>query len=116
MNGRKDQVEAIFQAAMELNSPDEREAYLLRECREDAELRREVEELLRAAVQAADVFEPRPRPAALEQAGSRIGDYHLLQRIGEGGCGVVYMAEQEAPLRRKVALKIVKLGMDTREG
>jgi serine/threonine protein kinase len=115
MNGRKDQVEAIFQAAMELNSPDEREAYLLRECREDAELRREVEELLRAAVQAADVFEPRPRPAALEQAGSRIGDYHLLQRIGEGGCGVVYMSEQEAPLRRKVALKIVKLGMDTRE-
>jgi WD40 repeat protein/serine/threonine protein kinase len=115
MNGRKDRVEAIFQAAMELNSPQEREAYLLRECGEDAELRREVEELLRAAVDAEGVFESRPHEPALEQAGSRIGHYHLLQKIGEGGCGVVYMAEQEAPVRRKVALKIVKLGMDTRQ-
>jgi serine/threonine protein kinase/WD40 repeat protein len=115
MNGRKDRVEAIFQAAMELNSPQEREAYLLRACGEDTELRREVAELLRAAAEAEEVFESRPQQPALEQAGSRIGQYRLLQKIGEGGCGIVHLAEQEAPVRRKVALKIVKLGMDTRQ-
>ena len=73
MNGRKERVEAIFQAAMELNRPEERELYLLRECGEDAELRREVEELLRAAVQAEEVFESHCHPPALEQVGSRIG-------------------------------------------
>jgi serine/threonine protein kinase/Flp pilus assembly protein TadD len=115
MNGRKQRVEAVFQAAMELSSPREREAYLQRECGEDTDLRREVEELLRAAVEAEEVFETREDRPVLEQAGDRIGQYHLLQKIGEGGCGVVYMAEQEAPVRRKVALKIVKLGMDTRQ-
>jgi len=49
-----------------------------------------------------------------EKAGDRIGRYKLLQQIGEGGCGVVYMAQQEEPVRRQVALKIIKLGMDTR--
>jgi len=115
MNGRKDRVEAIFQAAMELNSPGEREAYLLDECAEDVELRREVQELLRAAVEAEEVFESRPHQPALERAGSRIGNYHLLQKIGEGGCGVVYVAEQQEPIRRRVALKLIKLGMDTRQ-
>src|SRR5712691_2668407 len=52
---------------------------------------------------------------AVEQAGDRIGRYKLLQRIGEGGCGVVYMAEQHEPVRRRVALKVIKLGMDTRQ-
>jgi WD40 repeat protein/serine/threonine protein kinase len=115
MNGRKDQVEAVFQAAMELASPQERESYLQRQCGEDTELRREVEELLNAAVEAEKVFEPRAHSPALEQAGDRIGHYRLLQQIGEGGCGVVYMAEQETPVRRKVALKIIKLGMDTKQ-
>src|SRR6266403_509249 len=49
-----------------------------------------------------------------EQPGDRIGRYKLLQKIGEGGCGVVYMAEQEEPVRRRVALKVIKLGMDTK--
>src|SRR5208337_567611 len=49
-----------------------------------------------------------------EKAGDRIGPYKLLQQIGEGGCGVVYMAEQEEPVRRQVALKVIKLGMDTK--
>ena len=49
-----------------------------------------------------------------EKPGDRIGHYKLLQQIGEGGCGVVYMAQQETPVRRQVALKIIKLGMDTR--
>src|SRR5438067_4173943 len=50
-----------------------------------------------------------------EKSGDRIGRYKLLQKIGEGGCGVVYMAEQEQPVQRRVALKIIKLGMDTRQ-
>jgi serine/threonine protein kinase len=56
-----------------------------------------------------------PSPALLEQPGDRIGHYKLLQKLGEGGCGVVYMAEQEEPVRRRVALKIIKPGMDTRQ-
>ncbi len=59
-----------------------------------------------------------PAPEAgivIEQTATRIGRYKLLQRIGEGGCGIVYMAEQEEPVHRRVALKIIKLGMDTRE-
>ncbi|HUS36089.1 MAG TPA: protein kinase, partial [Verrucomicrobiae bacterium] len=47
--------------------------------------------------------------------GERIGDYKLLQKLGEGGCGVVYMAEQEKPIRRRVAVKLIKLGMDTKQ-
>src|SRR5207237_9107963 len=50
-----------------------------------------------------------------EKPGDRISRYKLLQKIGEGGCGVVYMAEQDEPVRRRVALKIIKLGMDTKE-
>src|SRR5881227_1661156 len=55
-----------------------------------------------------------PGPSLAEKPGDRIGRYKLLQQIGEGGCGVVYMAEQDEPVRRRVALKIIKLGMDTR--
>src|SRR6266516_3988843 len=55
-----------------------------------------------------------PGPSLAEKPGDCIGRYKLLQQIGEGGCGVVYMAEQEQPVRRRVALKIIKLGMDTR--
>src|SRR5437867_6038837 len=54
-------------------------------------------------------------PSMAEKPGDRIGHYKLLQQIGEEGCGVVYMAEQEEPIRRRVALKIIKLGMDTRK-
>ena len=57
---------------------------------------------------------PRGMSVLTEGPGTRIGRYKLLQRIGEGGCGVVYMAEQEEPVRRRVALKIIKLGMDTK--
>src|SRR5258708_12340343 len=53
--------------------------------------------------------------AITEKPGDKIGRYKLLQQIGEGGCGVVYMAEQEEPVRRRVALKAIKLGMDTRQ-
>ena len=52
--------------------------------------------------------------SAKEEAGQQIGPYKLLERIGEGGCGVVYMAEQRLPVQRRVALKLIKLGMDTK--
>src|SRR6266567_3556263 len=55
-----------------------------------------------------------PANTFTEKAGDRIDHYKLLQQIGEGGCGVVYMAEQEEPVRRRVALKVIKLGMDTK--
>ncbi len=101
---------------------DEREAFLDLVCRDDDNLRRELKDLLAASDEAADFLE---RPAVQvsetiltplrESPGTMIGRYKLLQRIGEGGFGVVYMAEQTAPVKRKVALKIIKLGMDTKQ-
>ncbi len=86
-------------------------------------LRRKVEALLRTHDHVGDFLEQSPQKTTLEargagpaneQPGDRIGRYKLLQQIGEGGCGVVYMAEQEEPVRRRVALKIIKLGLDTK--
>ena len=122
---------AVFSAARRL-PPEERAAYLDEACAGDAVLRQQVENLLRAGEEAG-VFLQQPAPgaqrpahggaspnlpptvaAAGEKAGDRIGRYKLLQQIGEGGCGVVYMAEQQQPVRRRVALKVIKLGMDTK--
>ncbi|HPA16822.1 MAG TPA: serine/threonine-protein kinase [Verrucomicrobiae bacterium] len=121
----------VFNAALELTSPAQREAYLAQACTGDEPLRRRVEALLRAHAEAEGFFDTVPagerpsRPGAaagpaaragaapVQKAGDRIGRYKLLQQIGEGGCGVVYMAEQEEPVRRRVALKVIKLGMDT---
>jgi WD40 repeat protein/serine/threonine protein kinase len=111
--------ERIFEGALGLGA-GERGAYLDRECGGDAELRRRVEGLL-DALDRAGAFMRAPAAGAAgagmqrEQAGDRIGRYKLLQAIGEGGCGVVYMAEQQEPVRRRVALKVIKLGMDTRQ-
>ncbi len=115
-------VGAIFDAAIEL-PPERRAAYLHEACGGDDSLRQRVEALLRAH-ESAEAFMDRPavelrretpvvKPA--EQPGDRIGRYKLLQQIGEGGCGVVYMAEQEEPVHRRVALKVIKLGMDTKQ-
>ena len=98
-------------------------AFLDRECGTDKALRSRLEALLHAHQAAGDFMDtpvtptpPRATPAAgTERPGTRIGRYKLLQKIGEGGCGVVWMAEQEEDVRRQVALKIIKLGMDTRE-
>jgi predicted unusual protein kinase regulating ubiquinone biosynthesis (AarF/ABC1/UbiB family) len=112
----------VFAEAFQL-PPGERSAYLERACGADEELRQRVERLLKAHDQAGDflekpppeaVVESKPRASAGENVGDRIGRYKLLQQIGEGGCGVVYMAEQEEPVRRRVALKIIKPGMDTK--
>jgi WD40 repeat protein len=125
MSERKEKLEAIFQAAVELGSPGQQEVYLNRACAGEPELRREVEELLKAAIAAEAVFEDRETARVagstawitpvLEQVGSIIDRYKLLERIGEGGCGVVYVAEQTEPVRRRVALKVIKLGMDTKQ-
>src|SRR5262245_7701451 len=130
MNPPLQQVEEIFEEARQLTDIEERNAFLDRSCAEG--LRSRVEELL-ASLAAADRFFDDGNTAVQsmggelwawsrpfkdvpneEPAGRRIGSYKLLERIGEGGCGVVYMAEQEKPVRRRVALKIIKLGMDTK--
>src|SRR5690349_1195214 len=108
-------VKKAFVEASDL-PPELREAYLAQHCGADPDLRRAVEKLLKAhdeagAFLAGPTREHRADDPPLSQT---IGRYKLLQRIGEGGFGTVYMAEQEQPVRRRVALKIIKLGMDTK--
>ncbi len=117
--------EELFSCAAELPAA-ERAAYLEKACAGDAGLRARIEALLRADEAAHSFMESPPAadlagaltqqtPRIVDDAvGSRIGRYKLLQRIGEGGCGVVYMADQDTPVRRRVALKVIKLGMDTK--
>ena len=118
--------QTIFNEALEIQDPQKRADYLSRACAGDAALRRKIEELLEAHAAAGGFLKPRQttgedaQVTAISQAvsegpGSVIGRYKLLQQIGEGGMGVVYMAEQQEPVIRKVALKIIKLGMDTRQ-
>ncbi len=110
--------EEIYGAAVVL-PPTERGAFLDRTCEGDQAQRARLGALLIANDEADRFFTlplgPRPPPISEEKPGDRIGRYKLLQKIGEGGCGVVYMAEQQDPVRRRVALKVIKLGMDTRE-
>src|SRR5262245_36740895 len=113
---------SLFFAAIEITSVDERAAYLDRACRDDTQLRAEVEALLRAhhepqrLLDAPEAVVPTVDEAShREQPGTVIGPYKLLEQIGEGGFGVVFAAEQTHPVRRKVALKILKAGMDTRQ-
>jgi WD40 repeat protein len=106
----------LFLEAVEIEDAGPRAAFLNQACGEDADLRRRLEALL-AADQAAGPTPPRPAPPDPrpgEGVGSVIGRYKLLEQIGLGGCGLVYMAEQLEPVRRQVALKIIKLGMDTK--
>jgi eukaryotic-like serine/threonine-protein kinase len=110
---------SIFWNARELDSPADREAYLADACGSDAGLLSRVERLL-AAEQRSDSFldpplaTPSDDSAPAEEIGTQIGPYELLEKIGEGGMGVVYMAAQKHPVERTVALKIIKPGMDTR--
>ncbi len=118
--------QAVFAEALQCASPESRAAYLDGACGADAALRGRVDALLRAAENAGDFLEQPPVGLSgdtddtsfgsehSEKPGDRIGRYKLLEKIGEGGCGVVYMAEQEEPVRRRVALKVIKLGMDTK--
>jgi eukaryotic-like serine/threonine-protein kinase len=117
-------VEELFFAALEIEGSEARSAFLDRHCG-DTELRRRVEELLAGDAQGSGFLEA---PASVltvtaahdsrlsvEEPGTIIGPYKLLEAIGEGGMGTVYMAEQTQPVRRKVALKIIKPGMDTKQ-
>jgi serine/threonine protein kinase/tetratricopeptide (TPR) repeat protein len=123
MDNTNQQEEAIFQAAREFPDPGRRQAYIEGACAHNPELRRRVEALFSAqpdeekffaegvaAIVSSTVLAP-----LIEKPGEMIGRYKLLQKIGEGGCGVVYMAEQQEPVRRRVALKVIKLGMDTKQ-
>jgi len=116
-------VKELFNEAMKL-APEARGAFLEAACSGDAALRAEIEALLAAHDEIGE--DSRLSPLAedadtevgvfnVEGPGTVIGRYKLLERIGEGGMGVVYLAQQEQPIRRRVALKIIKLGMDTRE-
>ena len=119
MTSEHPDVEAIFHATLERSSPAERAAYLDGVCGNDLGLRNKVDALLAAHEEATGFLETPvvglDEAVVSEGPGTRIGPYKLLQEIGSGGMGVVYMAEQERPVRRKVALKIIKLGMDTRQ-
>jgi len=130
-------VEAMCVAALNLQDPAQRSVFLDRACAGD-ELLREAIEVMLADIVAADEFFPSFASSARkmdveaaaavrdaadeivfedepdEEANQFIGRYKLLQKIGEGGCGTVYMAEQEEPVRRLVAVKVIKLGMDTK--
>jgi WD40 repeat protein/serine/threonine protein kinase len=125
----------IFNAALAEPAPS-RPAYVAKACRGDAELHRRVQALLKAHERAGTFLDATPfgddllgeqavHASALDrqfsqaardvlEPGERIGRYRILEQIGEGGCGVVYMAEQERPVQRCVALKVIKLGMDTK--
>jgi len=112
-------VDAIFRVAFSIESSAIREEYLQQACGEDHSLRNRVTALLQSQEEAPEFLEsPRATvdlPPISERPGSTIGPYKLLQEIGEGGMGAVYMAHQRAPVRRKVALKIIKPGMDIKE-
>jgi serine/threonine protein kinase len=113
--------EAIFVEALGRGTAAARAEYLDEACGGDARLRRDVEELLAAHFVAGGILEAPPAGIGLapsaatasDAVGSTVGPYKLLERVGGGGMGVVYMAEQLRPIRRKVALKIIKPGMDS---
>ena len=119
MKPDSDRIQEIFAQALERKSPAEREKFLAEICRGDPELRAQVESLLRAHEQAGDFLRQTMKLTEAdfvsEKSGMKIGRYKLFEQIGEGGFGTVWMAEQEEPVRRRVALKIIKAGMDTRE-
>ena len=113
---------AIFLEALEYESDEARATYLDEACGEDRELRGKVEGLLAAHAKAGGFLETPPFASGMElddvpwtgEPGTIIDRYELLEKIGEGGMGVVYLAEQTTPIRRKVALKVIKPGMDSR--
>ncbi len=128
-------LDSIYFAARKLH-PEDRPAYLTRACEGDQVLRARVEQMLAVSGQTETIAVDLPDEAAPERKpgreppktlklefsevpdeaiGQKIGRYKILERVGEGGCGVVYVAEQTEPVRRRVALKVIKLGMDTKQ-
>src|SRR5438128_11575510 len=118
-----EKLRAVFDAAVERHTPEQWNTYLDQACAGDEELRRQAALLLKAHAEGQGPLDREafggdmsgPYPARTERPGTVIGPYKLLEQIGEGGFGVVYMAEQQQPVRRKVALKALKPGMDTKQ-
>ncbi len=110
----------IFAAALRITDAADRAAFLGTACAGDADLRQRVESLLAEQDKLGSFLAlpdgpPTTDPPPVERPGTQIGPYKLLQQIGEGGFGIVFMAEQTEPVRRRVALKVIKPGMDTRQ-
>ncbi len=113
----------IFSRAIEIEETAERLAFLQQACGDDSQLRGSVEQLVKEHFQTPftldqgveELQQTAATPAISERVGQTIGPYKLMELIGEGGMGVVYLAEQREPVRRRVALKIIKPGMDTKE-
>ena len=122
MASRQLDEEAVFQLARKLDDLGDRSTYLDQVCGGDAPLRERVEALLKVHEQERTFLksgssDPPPTADAAsptEHPGTTIGRYRLMEQIGEGGMGIVFVAEQEKPLRRKVALKVIKPGMDSK--
>jgi WD40 repeat protein/serine/threonine protein kinase len=117
------QEQSIFIEALEKENPADQAAFLDQACAGDSALRQRIARLLERHRQGGDFLESPAagelatvdKPSMNERPGTAIGPYKLLEQIGEGGFGVVFMAEQQQPIRRKVALKVLKPGMDTRQ-
>src|SRR5262245_25983589 len=112
----------IFNRARQIAAPEERRAWLEQICSRDPATMQRVLELLRVYDQERSFLELSPAAVAAtidqpvaDHPGAVIGPFKLLEKIGEGGFGVVFMAEQTEPVRRRVALKLLKPGMDTRQ-
>jgi serine/threonine protein kinase/WD40 repeat protein len=136
MNGNEKTPRAIFLEALEIEDAGQRDDFLSRACGNDAALQREVDGLLKAHAAAGPFMPAQSGPSPVRDAllktsealngdspldlpanakpSERIGRYKILEQIGEGGWGIVYLAEQQEPVHRKVALKVIKLGMDTK--
>ena len=113
--------QALFAAALE-HAPEERSVFLDGACHDDPELRQRLETLLAANKDPVSLLPEdmtadatHDSPFHDESVGQTLGRYKLLERVGEGGFGIVYVAEQTKPVRRRVALKVIKLGMDTKQ-
>src|SRR6187431_3174062 len=113
-----DRLIELFHEAKGRPAGPERERFLEEAFPHDPELKEQVISLLQAHEGAGEFLKNTlvlsPTALVTEKPGDTIGRYKLLQQLGEGGCGVVYLAEQAEPVRRRVALKVIKLGMDTK--
>jgi serine/threonine protein kinase/tetratricopeptide (TPR) repeat protein len=117
----KPSIDSIFCAAIEIASPDERRALVEQACGQDQDLKQQVERLLRAHFHGRSILDAPAQPVATvdesrhETAGTVLGPYKLLEQVGEGGMGTVWMAEQTEPIQRRVAIKVIKAGMASKQ-